>query len=70
VFCVCARRLLPEKKLILVNAMVRLNHLAFDRSPRGNMGTRGEHGDAVRTRGRGGLEILSEDYHNEIECSL
>ena len=55
------RRLLPEKKYLIVNAMVRLDGLKFNRA---NMGTRGDSGEAIVTRNRGGLEILSEDYHN------
>ena len=61
------RRLLKEKQLLIVNAMVRLEGLQFNRS---NMGTRGERGDAAVTRNRGGLEILSEDYHNAIRAAL
>ena len=61
------RRLLPEKKYLIVNAMVRLEGLHFNRV---NMGTRAECGDAVVTRNRGGLEILSEDYHNAIRAAL
>ena len=60
-------RLLPEKKYLIVNAMVRLDGLKFNRA---NMGTRGDRGDAVVTRNGGGLEILSEDYHNAIRAAL
>ena len=64
---VAPNRLLPEKKYLIVNAMVRLEGLQFNRA---NMGTCGEHGVPVVTRNRGGLEILSEDYHNAIRAAL
>lgn len=64
-------KLLPQKKLLVVNALVRLKGLQFDRSRRScAMGTRAFHGEPIETRGRGGLEILSEDYHNEIMANL
>lgn len=56
-------RLLPDKKLIVVNAIVRLSGIQFSKA---HMGTRGCHGEAIRTRNYGGLEILSEDFHNVI----
>ena len=61
------RRLLKEKKYLIVNAMVRLTELQFNRT---HMGTRGDSGDAIETRNKGGLEILSEDYHNAIRAAL
>ena len=54
-------RLLKDKKYLIVNAMVRLTELQFSRV---HMGTRGDSGDAIQTRNKGGLEILSEDYQN------
>ena len=56
-----------EKKILIVNAMVRLEGLQFNRA---NMGTRGARGEALVTRNRGGLEILCEDYHNAICAAL
>ena len=47
--------------------MVRLDGLKFNRA---NMGTRSDSGDTIVTRNRGGLEILSEDYHNAIRAAL
>ena len=61
------RRLLPEQKYLIINAMVRLDGLKFNRA---NMGTRSDSGDTIVTRNRGGLEILSEDYHNAIRAAL
>ena len=37
---------------------------------REHMGTRGDSGDVIETRNRGGLEILGEDYHNAIRAAL
>ena len=58
---------MPGKVYLIVNAMVRLTGLKFNRA---NMGTCGDSGDAVVTRRGGGLEILSEDYHNAIRAAL
>lgn len=57
----------PAKIYIIVNAMVRLEGIQFNRI---NMGTRGARGAPVVTRNRGGLETLHEDYHNAIRAAL
>ncbi|KAL3911329.1 MAG: hypothetical protein SGPRY_008738, partial [Prymnesium sp.] len=59
--------LLPEKKLLIVNAMLRIDFTPFESS---HMGRRGERGTLVQMRNRGGLEIVSEDLHNEIRDAL
>lgn len=45
-------RLLPDKKLIVVNAIVRLSGIQFSKA---HMGTRGCHGEAIRIRNYGGV---------------
>ena len=50
-------KLLLEKKLLLVNTMVRLTDLKF---------TRGRGGPQQRELRSGGMEFLSDDYHYSI----
>ena len=64
-------RLLPEKKYLVVNAMVRLKGLAFNRTQGGpqqralRTSATGPAA-AARKQGVGGLSFLSEDMHNTI----
>ena len=64
-------RLLPEKRFIVVNAMVRLKGLAFNRTQGGPQQrtlrtTATGPAAAARKEGVGGLSFLSEDMHNTI----
>ena len=64
-------RLLPEKRYIVVNAMVRLKGLAFNRTQGGPQQrtlrtTATGPAAAARKEGVGGLSFLSEDMHNTI----
>ena len=64
-------RLLPEIKYLVVNCMVRLSGLAFNRTQGGPQNrklrtTATGPAAAVRKEGVGGLSFLSEDMHNCI----
>ena len=64
-------RLLPEKRFLVVNALIRLKGLAFHRTQGGPQQrdlrtTATGPAAAARKAGVGGLSFLSEDMHNTI----
>ena len=71
VLCERGYRLLPEIKYLVVNAMIRLSGLSFNRTQGGPQQrtlrtTATGPAAAARKEGVGGLSFLSEDMHNTI----